>query len=168
MFEFINKTLSSEYDKKNELVLASGDFNIPSFKMPSNFEKALMDSNPKFRPSIDLLNVEYETVLLKKLVDKFPQFKVRDLVSIDFPGQEIITYGDFILDKKGKEIPKETVLTAEIEFVSKQGLDYIFHFHDLEGKNLRIKKSSTKVEEFLVSDLIKSKHLKEDSQRPYG
>ena len=106
-----------------------------------------MDSNPAFRPSIDLLNEEYTNVLMKKLNANFKQFEVRDLVQIDFKGQEIITYGDFIV-KNGKEIPRETVLTAEIEFVSKQGLDYIFHFSDKPGKSLQIKSGSTKIEEF--------------------
>ena len=39
--------------------------------MPECFEKALMDSNAAFRPSIDLLNKEYEEVLMKKLDENF-------------------------------------------------------------------------------------------------
>jgi len=46
-------------------------------------------------------------------------------------------------------------------------LAYIFHFYDLPGKKLKIKPKSTKVEEFSVKDLVKSKLIKEDSQRPY-
>ncbi len=39
--------------------------------MPPIFEKALMDSNPAFRPSIDLLNREYEDILMNKLKSHF-------------------------------------------------------------------------------------------------
>ena len=71
MFWFMNQTLKVHYNSSKDLVLASGDFNIPSFKMPANFEKALMDSNLAFRPSIDLLNEEYLNVLMKKLHKNF-------------------------------------------------------------------------------------------------
>lgn len=67
----MKRTLKEQYNPEKDLVIASGDFNIPSFKMPLNFEKALMDSNPAFRPSIDLLNEEYPTVLRKKLDENF-------------------------------------------------------------------------------------------------
>lgn len=80
--------------------------------MPEPFEQAIMDSNPAFRPSIDLLNKEYEEVLMKKLNDNFkPQpdsnkkydFTPRDLVNIDYKGQEMTTYGDVYKDKQGVE-----------------------------------------------------------------
>ena len=55
--------------------------------MPERFEKELMMSNPKFRESIDLLNREYEDVLMKKISDVFegsdlsgPNFHPRDLL----------------------------------------------------------------------------------------
>lgn len=82
----MNSTLKTQYNISKDLILASGDFNIPSFKMPEVFEKALIDSNPAFRPSIDLLNEEYPNVLMKKLRENFKQFEVRDLVQIDFKG----------------------------------------------------------------------------------
>jgi len=60
-------------------------------------------------------------------------FSSSDLFIEHFPNdhQKCLTFGDSTIDpKSGKETPNETVLTSEIEFNSRQCLDYIFEIKD--------------------------------------
>ena len=58
---------------------------------------------------------------------------VKDLIRLEL-GPELITFGDFKLEK-GVEVPTDTFLTPQLEFCSKQGLDYILHFDDKNAPN---------------------------------
>lgn len=79
-------------------------------------------------------------------------------------GPDLVTFGDVSTDKKtSKEYPSETFLTPNIEFMSKQGLDYILQIEDAnpkayEGK-IKVVPGSTKCQKNLVSDLVKQKVL---------
>ena len=110
------------------------DYNIPSFEMPKSFEDALLNSSPAFAPSIKGLNIEYESILMHKITEKFKNYKPIDLLRKEFPGQDIVTFGDAHPDKRsGKLVPSEIVYTAVIEQGSLQGLDYIFQIDDLQN-----------------------------------
>ena len=87
-------------------------------------------------------------------------------------GKETITYGDVEekVDESGYklEVPLETELTDKLEYNSKMGLDYIVHFEDKdensdgpseETKSINYVKGSTRVEKFIVKDMI---HLQKD------
>eukprot|EP00355_Strombidium_rassoulzadegani_P000451 CAMPEP_0168611570 /NCGR_PEP_ID=MMETSP0449_2-20121227/2429_1 /TAXON_ID=1082188 /ORGANISM="Strombidium rassoulzadegani, Strain ras09" /LENGTH=73 /DNA_ID=CAMNT_0008652027 /DNA_START=589 /DNA_END=810 /DNA_ORIENTATION=- len=63
--------------------------------MPEAFERALMESNSKFKPSISLLNKEYSVLTYQ--YNQFAGqngFTSTDLVKKDFKGQQVATYGD--------------------------------------------------------------------------
>ena len=53
-------------------------------------------------------------------------YNITDLADISFPNKDKVTYGDSYFDTSGKEHPLDTILTAEVEFLSKQYLDYVF------------------------------------------
>ena len=138
----------------SDIVLLTGDLNVPSFEMPANFEKALMDLDKNFQPSIKLLNKEYKDILMKTLITGLKDYKPIDLLRFDFKGDpNQITFGDFYKDKQGKMQPLETRYTAEIELCSMQGLDYIFQLEPrtISPSALSVVSESIKVEKFLTS-----------------
>ena len=61
------------YDQKNDLALATGDFNILGNPMCEEFQERLIQSSPKFEDCIPELNQEYEACLLKSLVTELTE-----------------------------------------------------------------------------------------------
>ena len=120
------------------------------------------------------MDKEYDDVLDKYLKIYFEldhkakhPLIARDLVRIDL-GKQLVTFGDVKVDPKtGKKSPADLYLTPEIEWMSEQGLDYIFHFADAnpkayEGK-IKVVPGSTKCQKAFVEDLIKAKLLSSDN-----
>ena len=95
----------------------------------------------------------------------------KDLLDIDYPEEELPTFGDLTIDKKGNKIPIEQKMTHELEWGSLQGLDYIFHFDDKDkpqnqDKTLQIVKGSSKIEKFFAKDLVKLKIIADEVRMP--
>lgn len=186
MSGFVNQILQMSFNTQNDCCVITGDFNVSRFDLPEFFTKKLIESNPAYKKGVELLDREYEEVMVRHFADKFTrknnrvQFEFANMMDETFPDQNVLTFGDFKIDPKTKErVPLETVLTAGIEQGSEMGLDYIVEAKpqltpdanndDCQDKDqgkpkerMHVKPSSVKVDKFLVEDLIKSGHLKEN------
>ena len=57
-----------------------GDFNIPRNTMSDSFKKAVLETNINFQKGIDILNKEYNDVLMPTLQRVLEPLVVRDVV----------------------------------------------------------------------------------------
>jgi len=78
----------------------------------------LTESNEEYKEVIEMLDVEYDQVMLKSFTNAFKlqsnkiKFTFKNMVDDTFPGENVITCGDVYVDKKtGKEMPLETMLS---------------------------------------------------------
>ena len=56
MCAFIQEVVSQEYNPGTDIILATGDFNIPYCPMPDSFKATLLKCNPDFKKGIEILD----------------------------------------------------------------------------------------------------------------
>ena len=87
----------------------------------------MIKKNKNFKGIIKQLNNEYKDVVLHNWTKNMPSFNYVDFA--DNYRSDAVTYGDSFIDTNGSETPLELVLTAEVEHLSRQYLDYVFEFN---------------------------------------
>lgn len=99
----------------------TGDLNIIRNRLGSKRYNELIKSNSEFKTALDKNDREYEDVLIKALnePEDGSRYKFWNLVDLQFPGEELVTIGEVLVDPKtGEEVPSETVLTDELDYFS--------------------------------------------------
>jgi len=89
------------------------------------------------------------------LMNQFDSDIYLDLVREQFGGHPI-TYGDFY-HEEGRTIPKETVLTHQVDHCRPEYLDYILFKDGKQKQKMYVKKESTRIEPFFVPEHQKGK-----------